>query len=63
VTVAEYAASVTVEELDRDPYPIYARFRLARLLERFPGIRLDDERPPVFDGWEFRAPQHVHVRW
>ncbi len=26
-TVAEFAASVTVEELDRDPYPIYARLR------------------------------------
>ena len=42
---------------------VQMRIALARLLERFPGIRLDDERPAVFDGWEFRAPQHLHVRW
>ena len=23
----------------------------------------DPDRPPVFNGWEFRAPQHLHVRW
>ncbi len=26
-SVAEYAASVTVDDLDRDPYPVYARLR------------------------------------
>ena len=26
-TVHEFAAGVTVEELDRDPYPVYARLR------------------------------------
>ena len=38
------------------------RIALTRLLERFPGLRLDPDRPPVFGGWEFRAPQHLHVR-
>lgn len=42
---------------------VQMRIALGRLLERVPGIRLDPERPPVFDGWEFRAPQHVHVLW
>jgi cytochrome P450 len=42
---------------------VQMRIALGRLLERLPGIRLDPERPPVFDGWEFRAPQHLHVRW
>jgi cytochrome P450 len=42
---------------------VQMRIALTRLLERLPGIRLDPERPPVFDGWEFRAPQHLHVRW
>ena len=42
---------------------VQMRIALGRLLERLPGIRLDPERPPVFDGWEFRAPQHLHVLW
>jgi cytochrome P450 len=42
---------------------VQMRIALGRLLERLPGLRLDPERPPVFDGWEFRAPQHLHVRW
>ena len=36
---------------------------LERLLERLPGLRPDPEHPCVFRGWEFRAPQHLHVRW
>jgi cytochrome P450 len=31
------------------------------LLDRLPGLRLDPERPPVFEGWEFRSPQHMHL--
>ena len=42
---------------------VQMRIALARLLERLPGLRLDPERPPVFSGWEFRAPRHLHVRW
>ena len=42
---------------------VQMRIALRRLLERLPGIRLDPERPPAFDGWEFRAPQHLHVIW
>jgi cytochrome P450 len=40
---------------------VQMRIALTRLLERYPGMRLDPDRPPVFDGWEFRAPQHLHV--
>ena len=40
---------------------VQMRIALTRLLERFPTLRLDPDRPPVFDGWEFRAPQHLHV--
>jgi cytochrome P450 len=39
------------------------RIAVQRLFERLPGLVADPERPPVFDGWEFRAPQHLHVRW
>ncbi len=42
---------------------VQMRIALGRLLDRLPGLRLDPDRPPVFDGWEFRAPQHLHVRW
>ena len=47
-----------VEQSDRTSAPGYhfsrvqMRIALTRLLERLPGIRLDPERPPVFDGWE-----------
>jgi cytochrome P450 len=34
---------------------------LKLLMERLPGLRLDPERPPVFEGWEFRSPQHMHL--
>jgi cytochrome P450 len=42
---------------------VQMRIALRALLERLPGIRLDSERPPEFAGWEFRAPQQLHVRW
>jgi aromatic O-demethylase, cytochrome P450 subunit len=38
------------------------RIALDVLLETFPGITGDPDQPPVFRGWEFRAPQHMHVR-
>jgi cytochrome P450 len=31
------------------------------LLERFPRLALDESRPPVFRGWEFRAPRNLDV--
>jgi hypothetical protein len=34
-----------------------------RLFERLPNLRSDHDRPAAFNGWEFRAPQHLHVRW
>lgn len=42
---------------------VQMRIALQRLLERLPGLRLDPGRPPVFTGWEFRAPRSLHVRW
>jgi cytochrome P450 len=42
---------------------VQMRIALRRLLERLPGLRLDVERPPVFTGWEFRAPRNLHVTW
>ena len=32
------------------------------LFDRLPNLRLDTDRPTVFDGWEFRSPDHVQVR-
>nr|WP_316655945.1 cytochrome P450 [uncultured Gellertiella sp.] len=34
---------------------------LSVLLARYPSLTLDPSLPPVFGGWEFRAPQHLHV--
>jgi cytochrome P450 len=42
---------------------VQMRIAVQRLFERLPGLRADPERPPVFSGWEFRAPRHLHVRW
>ena len=42
---------------------VQIRIAIQRLFERFPSLRADNDRPPVFNGWEFRAPQHLHVRW
>jgi cytochrome P450 len=42
-------------------YEVRTAFR--ELFERLPGLRLDDERPPAFSGWEFRRPLHVDVAW
>ncbi len=42
---------------------VQMRIALQRLFERLPALRSDPEQPPVFGGWEFRAPQHLHVRW
>lgn len=40
---------------------VQMRIAVQRLFERFPTLHADGERPPVFDGWEFRAPRHLHV--
>jgi cytochrome P450 len=42
---------------------VQMRIALQRLFERLPGLRLDPERPPELQGWEFRAPAHLHVSW
>ena len=42
---------------------VQMRIAVQRLFERLPSLRSDPERPPSFNGWEFRAPQHLHVTW
>ncbi len=37
------------------------RIALEVLLTRFPALALDPDRPPVFRGWEFRAPRNLDV--
>jgi cytochrome P450 len=33
------------------------------LLERLPGLRLDDDHDVEISGWEFRSPNEVRVKW
>jgi cytochrome P450 len=40
-----------------------ARTGIAALLERLPGLRLDEERPSAIRGLVFRKPPQLHVRW
>jgi cytochrome P450 len=40
-----------------------SRTAFRALLDRLPGLRLDEERPIELQGWEFRRPLHLHVRW
>lgn len=40
-----------------------ARAALHRLVGRLSGLRLDPDRPPRFRGWEFRSPDHLHLRF
>jgi cytochrome P450 len=42
---------------------VQMRIAIQRLFERLPSLRLDEERPPVFTGWEFRAPRNLDVVW
>lgn len=42
---------------------VQMRIALQRLLERLPNLRLDSEQPPLFTGWEFRAPRNLNVVW
>jgi cytochrome P450 len=37
------------------------RIALELLLQRFPWLALDPDRPPEFRGWEFRAPRRLDV--
>jgi cytochrome P450 len=37
------------------------RIALEVLLTRFPALALDPDQPPVFRGWEFRAPRNLDV--
>ncbi|HXW45862.1 MAG TPA: cytochrome P450 [Streptosporangiaceae bacterium] len=39
------------------------RIAIDVLLRRFPALALDPARPPVFRGWEFRAPRNLDVTW
>jgi cytochrome P450 len=40
-----------------------ARTAWRLLIERLPGLRLDEGRPIEISGWEFRSPHHLHVEW
>jgi cytochrome P450 len=40
-----------------------ARVSLGILLDRLPGLRVDPDRPPTINGWEFRAPDCTWVGW
>jgi cytochrome P450 len=40
-----------------------ARVAVEVLTDRLPGLRLDPERPVTLNGWEFRAPDSLWVRW
>jgi cytochrome P450 len=40
-----------------------ARTGIAALLERLPGLRVDEERPSQIRGLVFRKPPALHVRW
>lgn len=42
---------------------VQMRTGLRLLLERFPALRLDPPRPPLFSGWEYRGPAHLDVLW
>jgi cytochrome P450 len=42
---------------------VQMRIALQRLFERLPGLQLQPQRPPVFTGWEFRAPRNLDVVW
>ncbi len=42
---------------------IQMRTGLWSLIEHLPGLRLDEEQPPVFGGWEYRGPASMYVRW
>jgi cytochrome P450 len=42
---------------------VLMRIAVQRLFERLPTLRLDPRRPPLFTGWEFRAPRTLHVVW
>ena len=42
---------------------VQMRIAVQRLFERLSNLRADPDRPPLFKGWEFRAPQRLHVRW
>jgi cytochrome P450 len=37
------------------------KIAIEELLQRFPRLALDPERPPEFRGWEFRAPRRLDV--
>jgi cytochrome P450 len=42
---------------------VQARVAVGQLLARLPGLGLDPGYEVVIRGWEFRAPESLHVRW
>ena len=42
---------------------LQGQMALRALFERLPGLRLDPGRPSEPEGFNFRRPEHLHVRW
>jgi cytochrome P450 len=42
---------------------LQARVAVGQLLGRLPGLCLDPDHDVVISGWEFRAPESLHLRW
>ena len=42
---------------------LQAKIALERLFDGLPGLRLDPDHEVVISGWEFRAPESLHVLW
>jgi hypothetical protein len=60
VDIAAFATSITVEDLEADPYPIYATLREHAPVCCIPAVGL---RFVTRLKVEFRAPRHVHARF
>jgi hypothetical protein len=42
---------------------LQGQMALRGLFERLPGLRLDPQQPSEPEGFNFRRPEHLHVRW
>jgi cytochrome P450 len=42
---------------------LQARIAVTAIFDRLPGLRLNEDHPVEISGWEFRAPESLHVQW
>ena len=42
---------------------LQARIAVTAVFDRLQEVRLDEDRPVEISGWEFRAPESLHLRW